>query len=71
MSLMKRLFPRFNVFIYKLTNGKLGARASTSTVLLLYTKGRKTGKERTITGYKSCRKECSLGLMIESVPTDL
>jgi F420H(2)-dependent quinone reductase len=47
MSLMKTLFPKFNTFLYRLTNGKLGGRMRESTVLLLFTKGRKTGKERT------------------------
>jgi F420H(2)-dependent quinone reductase len=47
MSLFKKIFPKVNVLLYKLTNGKLGGRMRESTVLLLFTKGRKTGKERT------------------------
>jgi deazaflavin-dependent oxidoreductase (nitroreductase family) len=47
MSQGQKLFVKTNLFLYKLTNGKLGGRLGTSTVLLLTTTGRKTGKERT------------------------
>ena len=47
MSLLQKIFPKVNVFMYKLSNGKLGGRRRESTVLLLFTKGRKTGKART------------------------
>jgi deazaflavin-dependent oxidoreductase (nitroreductase family) len=46
MSLLKKLFPRVHVFMYRLSNGKLGGRRKESKVLLLSTIGRKTGKER-------------------------
>ena len=44
---MKHVFPRVHAFLYRLTNGAFGARRSKSTILLLTTTGRKTGKERT------------------------
>jgi deazaflavin-dependent oxidoreductase (nitroreductase family) len=45
--MLKKLFPAFNVFLYRLTGGKLGGRSHRSKVLLLTTTGRKTGKSRT------------------------
>jgi F420H(2)-dependent quinone reductase len=47
MSLLQKIIPKLNIFMYKLSNGKLGGRLRESTVLLLFTKGRKTGKDRT------------------------
>ena len=47
MSQSRKRFVHFNLFLYKLTNGKLGGRLRESTVLLLTTTGRKTGQPRT------------------------
>ncbi|MEO8607765.1 MAG: nitroreductase/quinone reductase family protein [Chloroflexota bacterium] len=47
MSQGRKVFVQFNLFLYKLTNGKLGGRLRESTVLLLTTTGRKTGLPRT------------------------
>jgi F420H(2)-dependent quinone reductase len=46
-SLIQTLFPKLNVLLYRLTNGTLGGRGRRVTLLLLFTQGRKTGKERT------------------------
>jgi F420H(2)-dependent quinone reductase len=45
--MLKKIFPAVNVFLYRLTNGKLGGRSHRSKVLLLTTTGRKSGKPRT------------------------
>src|SRR5689334_5848672 len=45
--MLKKIFPAINVFLYRLTKGKLGGRSHRSKVLLLTTVGRKTGKPRT------------------------
>jgi len=47
MFLFKKIWPGLNVFLYKLTNGKIGGYLHEPIILLLFTKGRKTGKERT------------------------
>jgi deazaflavin-dependent oxidoreductase (nitroreductase family) len=45
---MSKLFVWLNIFFYRLTGGVLGGQLGTSTVLLLTTTGRKTGKSRTV-----------------------
>jgi F420H(2)-dependent quinone reductase len=47
MSQGRKIFVQVNLFLYKLSNGKLGGRLRESTVLLLTTTGRKTGLQRT------------------------
>jgi deazaflavin-dependent oxidoreductase (nitroreductase family) len=39
-----KLFMAINVFVIRLSRGRLGAQLGTQTVLLLHTLGRKTGK---------------------------
>src|SRR5688572_28004916 len=47
MSQSRKWFVQLNIFFYRLTGGVLGGRLGKSTVLLLTTTGRKTGKPRT------------------------
>src|SRR5262245_42732960 len=42
-----RWMSRVHVFLYRLTNGRLGGKALGAPVLLLTTTGKKTGKQRT------------------------
>ena len=44
MSTMTKVFVRANVFLFKMTNGRLGSRMGRQSVLLLHTVGRKSGK---------------------------
>lgn len=46
--MMSKIFIALNIFFYRLTGGVLGGKMGTSTVLLLTTTGRKTGKQRTV-----------------------
>jgi deazaflavin-dependent oxidoreductase (nitroreductase family) len=46
MKTFFRIFLAFNVWLYQRTNGKFGGKVRGFPVLLLTTKGRKTGKER-------------------------
>src|SRR5215471_1476223 len=39
---------RVHIFLYRSTNGAIGARIANSPVLLLTTKGRRSGKDRTV-----------------------
>jgi deazaflavin-dependent oxidoreductase (nitroreductase family) len=48
MGLLMRFFTVVNRVLYRLSGGKLGARAAGMPLLLLTTRGRKTGKERTV-----------------------
>ena len=43
-----KLFTDFNAFLIRLTNGRIGSRLGTQTILLLETTGRKTGKPRVV-----------------------
>jgi deazaflavin-dependent oxidoreductase (nitroreductase family) len=43
-----RFFNRIHIFLYRLTAGSLGGRIQGLRVLLLTTKGRRSGKERTV-----------------------
>jgi len=43
-----KLFMDINVFLIRLTNGRIGGRLGTQTILLLETIGRKTGQPRVI-----------------------
>jgi deazaflavin-dependent oxidoreductase (nitroreductase family) len=43
-----KLFMDFNAFLIRLTNGRIGGRLGTQTILLLETTGRKTGQPRVI-----------------------
>ncbi len=45
--MMSKIFIALNIFFYRLTGGILGGKMGDSTVLLLTTIGRKTGKQRT------------------------
>jgi deazaflavin-dependent oxidoreductase (nitroreductase family) len=42
------LIPKIHVFLYRLTNGRLGGEIMGLPLLLLTTTGRKSGKERTV-----------------------
>lgn len=42
-----RIFKALSIYLYKISNGKIGGRISGLEVLLLTTTGRKTGKQRT------------------------
>jgi F420H(2)-dependent quinone reductase len=44
---MLKLFSRIHVFLYKASRGRIGGRFKAAPVLLLTTKGRKSGKQRT------------------------
>lgn len=44
-----RLFTSANVFIYKASNGRLGNRLGAQAVLVLFTLGRKTGRQHATT----------------------
>jgi len=44
MNIMAKLFIGFHVWMYRLTDGKLGGRIGKFDVLILTTKGRKSGK---------------------------
>jgi deazaflavin-dependent oxidoreductase (nitroreductase family) len=46
--MMSKIFIWLNIFFYRLTGGTLGGKMGDSTVLLLTTTGRKTGKQRTV-----------------------
>jgi deazaflavin-dependent oxidoreductase (nitroreductase family) len=46
-NLLRRAFARVHVFVYQLTGGRLGGKWGKAGILLLTTRGRKTGKERT------------------------
>ena len=43
-----KLFMDLNAFLIRLTNGRIGSRLGTQTILLLETTGRKTGQPRVI-----------------------
>ena len=43
-----KLFMDFNAFLIRLTNGRIGGRLGSQTILLLETTGRKTGQPRVI-----------------------
>lgn len=43
-----KLFMKINAFLLRLTNGRIGGRLGTQTILLLETTGRKTGQPRVI-----------------------
>jgi F420H(2)-dependent quinone reductase len=47
-SLVVHLMSRANVWLYRLTGGRLGARFFGAPVLLLTTRGRRTGTPRTV-----------------------
>ena len=49
MNIWTRLFTRLHLIIYRLTRGLLGYRVGKQLVLLLYTVGRRTGKQRITT----------------------
>ncbi len=44
MNIQYRLLMAINVFLYRLTGGRLGSRMAGQSVLLLHTTGRKSGK---------------------------
>ena len=43
-----KLFMDFNAFLLRISNGRIGSRLGTQTILLLETIGRKTGQPRVI-----------------------
>ena len=43
-----KLFMDFNAFLLRISNGRIGSRLGTQTILLLQTIGRKTGQPRVI-----------------------
>ncbi len=43
-----KIFMDFNAFLIRLTNGRIGGKLGTQTILLLETIGRKTGQPRVI-----------------------
>jgi deazaflavin-dependent oxidoreductase (nitroreductase family) len=47
-DILIKWFMRINAFFLRLTNGRLGGRLGTQTILLLETTGRKTGQAREI-----------------------
>jgi deazaflavin-dependent oxidoreductase (nitroreductase family) len=47
-NLLIKLFMDFNAFSLRISNGRIGSRLGTQTVLLLETVGRKTGQPRMI-----------------------
>jgi deazaflavin-dependent oxidoreductase (nitroreductase family) len=47
-KLFFRFFNRVHIFFYRLTSGRFGGRVQGLRVLLLTTKGRKTGIDRTV-----------------------
>ena len=47
MSFFNRQFVSFNVFVYRITKGRLGSRLRDQQVLLLHTVGRSSGKTYT------------------------
>jgi deazaflavin-dependent oxidoreductase (nitroreductase family) len=48
MNALMKLFLAGNVFVFRATNGKIGSSMFGGRVLLLTTKGKKTGKQRTV-----------------------
>ena len=48
MSLLRPIYIRNHVLIYRLTRGAVGGKVRGLRALLLITKGRQTGKERTV-----------------------
>jgi deazaflavin-dependent oxidoreductase (nitroreductase family) len=48
MNLLMKAFVSGHVFLYRSSSGRLGATLGGLPVLLLTTRGRKTGKERTV-----------------------
>jgi F420H(2)-dependent quinone reductase len=48
MSFMTKLLIKTNVFVYRLTGGKVGGKMGQNSLLLLNTLGRKSGKPYTI-----------------------
>ncbi len=49
MSPWIKMFTSVHIFIYKLTNGLMGSRLGKQSILLLNTRGRKSGKTYTTT----------------------
>ena len=47
-DILIKWFMRINAFFLRLTNGRLGSKLGTQTILLLETIGRKSGQPRTI-----------------------
>ncbi len=47
-DILIRWFTRFNAFLIGVTNGRIGSRLGTQTILLLYTTGRRSGEPRII-----------------------
>jgi deazaflavin-dependent oxidoreductase (nitroreductase family) len=47
MTLWIKIFIKINVFIYRLSRGRLGSRMAGQALLLLHTAGRKSGKVTT------------------------
>ena len=47
-DILIRWFTSFNAFLIRVTNGRIGSRLGTQTILLLYTTGRKSGEPRII-----------------------
>lgn len=47
-DILIKWFMRINAFLLRLTNGRLGSRLGTQTILLLETMGRKSGQPREI-----------------------
>ena len=45
MANLRKFLTSSNVFIFRLSNGKLGSKMGKQSVLLLHTVGRKTGKQ--------------------------
>ncbi|MCL4506436.1 MAG: nitroreductase family deazaflavin-dependent oxidoreductase [Chloroflexi bacterium] len=47
MSIFTKYFPHLNVFLYRISKGRLGARLRQQNVLLLHTVGRSSGRAYT------------------------
>ena len=47
-KLLFRLYISTHVFLYQITNGRIGGEMSGMSILLLSTTGRRTGKKRTV-----------------------
>jgi len=47
-NLLIRLFTAFNGFLIRISNGRVGSRLGTQTILLLQTAGRKSGRTHTL-----------------------
>lgn len=45
---LAKLGTKFHIFLYRLSGGRIGAKVFNSPVMLLTTKGAKTGKKRTV-----------------------